>query len=468
MQVKLPKEFVFGGATAAYQVEGSTKKEGKGQVCWDPFLEKEGRFSPDPASDFYNRYAEDLKLCKEFGIDAIRISLAWSRIFPNGDNEINPLGVEYYHDLIDECIKNGVEPYVTLHHFDTPLRLHEQGDWLNRNTINMFVDYAHFCFSEYGNKVKKWITINEPGSVAMASYTVGNFPPNTKYDVPKTIQSMHNQMVAHAKVVNLFKNGQYPGEIGIVHILESYYPSNDDILNIDAANKGNVLANQFMLDATFKGYYEEDTLLIINSILEKYNGELLISSEDLYDLVKAAKEIDFLGLNYYQSHFVAEFVGKSNIYHNGSGDKGTAVFQLDGVMEKVYNESVPRTDWDWVIYPKGLYDMMFYIKNRYPNYKSIYITENGLGYKDELIDGRIDDQARVDYVNKHFRAIQSAIEVGINVRGYFIWSLQDMFSWTNGYNKRYGLFYIDFETQKRIPKNSAYWWKELSKNTKRV
>lgn len=466
MVLKLPKEFVFGGATAAYQVEGSTKVDGKGKVCWDVLLEEEGRFSPDPASDFYNRYPEDLQLSREHGVDAIRISLAWSRIFPNGDEQVNSKGVEFYHHLIDECLKQGVEPYVTLHHFDTPLPLHREGDWLNRKTIDAFVNYAKFCFAEYGGKVKKWITINEPASTAQAAYIVGSFPPNISYDIPKAIQAMHNQMVAHARAVNYYKESAGDGQIGIVHILESYYPADDAVKNAAAANRGNVLFNQFMLDALYKGFYDTDTMLVVNDILEKNNGSMEVTAEDLYALAKAAKYNDFLGLNYYQSHFVKPFVGESHIHHNGTGDKSTAVYRLNGVAEKAYNAAIPRTDWDWVIYPKGLFDMMLYIKNRYSNYKAIYVTENGLGYKDEVIDGKINDQPRIDYVEQHLAACQKAIEVGVNVKGYFIWSLQDMFSWTNGYNKRYGLFYVDFATQQRIPKASADWWKKLSAETK--
>lgn len=466
MTLLLPKEFIFGGATAAYQVEGATTEDGKGPVCWDVFLKEQDRFSPDPASDFYHEYPTDLALSKKYGVDAIRISIAWTRIFPNGTGEINEKGVAYYHALFDECLKNDVQPYVTLHHFDTPLVLHQNGDWLNSKTVDAFVDYADYCFAEFGHQVKKWITINEPASIAFGQYVVGNFPPNIQYDLEKAIQSMHNQMVAHAKVVNLFKEKDYPGEIGIVHILESYYPAEDAVENLAAVNACNVLYNQFMLDAIYKGYYDDDTMFVINKVLEQNQGKLETKATELAALAKAAKQIDFLGLNYYQSHFVRPFLGESYIHHNGTGEKGTAVFQLKGVGERIYNPNIPKTDWDWVIYPKGLYDMMLYIKNRYPNYQKIYITENGLGDKDQVISGKVSDQARIDYVTAHLKAIEEAIQSGIRVKGYFIWSLQDMFSWTNGYNKRYGLFYVDFDTQERIPKKSAAWWKKLSEKTK--
>ena len=200
--MNLPKEFLLGGATAAYQAEGATAVDGKGKVAWDDYLEKQGRFKADPASDFYNKYPIDLKLSHEFGVDAIRISIAWSRIFPNGDDaEANPAGVQFYHDLFKEARAQGVEPYVTLHHFDTPDALHSQGDFLNPHTIESFVRYAEFCFNEYQEEVKYWITFNEIWPVTSGQYLVGKFPPAITYDFSKTLQGQHNMMVAHAKAI---------------------------------------------------------------------------------------------------------------------------------------------------------------------------------------------------------------------------------------------------------------------------
>lgn len=193
---KLPEDFIFGGATAAYQAEGATDKDGKGRVAWDTYLEENYWYTAEPASDFYNRYPEDLKLSEEFGINGIRISIAWSRIFPNGYGEVNQKGVDFYHDLLDECHKRNVEPFITLHHFDTPEVLHSDGDFLNRDNIKHFVDYAKFCFDEFGDKVNYWTTFNEIGPIGDGQYLAGKFPPGIKYDFEKVFQSHHNMMLA--------------------------------------------------------------------------------------------------------------------------------------------------------------------------------------------------------------------------------------------------------------------------------
>ena len=376
---QFPEDFVFGGATAAYQVEGETRTHGKGKVAWDDFLEAQGRFSPDPASDFYNQYPVDLELCEEFGINGIRLSIAWSRIFPNGTGEINPEGVQFYHDLFAECHKHHVEPFVTLHHFDTPLSLFEKGDFLNRETIDAFVDFATFCFKEYADQVTYWFTFNEIWADASNTYIEGTFPGGVKAHLAEAFQCEHNMMLAHAKAVLAFHNGGFKGKIGVIQSLEFKYPHNEN-----------------------------------------------------------------------------------DLHHNGTGEKGTGRWRVKGIGEHVNKPGIPTTDWDWIIYPEGLFDLLVYIKQRYPNYKQIFITENGMGYKDPYKDGFVDDQPRIDYIEQHLRWLLKAMEVGVNVGGYFLWSLQDQFSWTNGYNKRYGFFYVDFETQKRTPKASAYWYKHVA------
>lgn len=460
--LNLPEDFIFGGATAAYQAEGATKEGNKGRVAWDTFLEKQGRFSADPASDFYHKYPVDLELSERFGVNGIRISIAWSRIFPNGYGTPNPEGVEFYHKLFQECRKRNVEPFVTLHHFDTPEVLHSDGDFLNKENIQHFVDYAEFAFKEYQEEVEYWITFNEIWPVSSGQYLTGTFPPGIRFDFGKLIQSMHNMMVAHAKAVVLFKKMNISGEIGIVHSLEYRYPYTDNEEDKKAAHIDDVLANQFLLDATFKGSYSDDTMLAINHILDINNGTLTVEDEDMHVLKQACELNDFLGINSYQSSFIRAYDGENEIFHNGTGDKGTSVFRLKGIGEKMFDMDIPRTDWDWLIYPKGLYDMMVRVKNDYPNYKKIYITENGMGYKDDFNNGIIEDEPRIEYIREHLEAVAKAISDGVNVKGYFLWSLMDVFSWSNGYNKRYGLFYVDFETQERYPKKSAYWFKELS------
>ena len=465
MSKLLPENFVFGGATAAYQAEGATDIDGKGRVAWDTYLAKEGRYKGDPASDFYHKYPIDLELSEKFGVNGIRISIAWSRIFPKGFGEINPKGVQFYHDLIDECHKRHVEPYVTLHHFDTPEVLFDNGDFLNRDNIDHFVEFAKFCFKEYGDKVRYWITFNEILSVAGGQYVLGKFPPSESFQTGKMVQQMHNMMVAHARAVLAFKEMNMDGEIGIIHILETRYPYNPQSeLDQIAARKDDTINNKFLLDRTFKGELSPETDKIVTDILAKNNMSYTVYEGDIKVLQKAAQQIDFLGINYYQSTFVQHYEGENNINLNGTGEKGTSIYAFKGIGEYKFDMDIPRTDWDWLIYPKGLYDQIMRIVKDYPNDKKIYITENGMGYKDNFVDGKVDDSPRIDYIRGHLQAVYDAIQDGANVQGYFLWSLMDVFSWANGYNKRYGLFYVDFETQERYPKKSAYWFKELAAN----
>ncbi|WP_353421730.1 6-phospho-beta-galactosidase [Staphylococcus delphini] len=459
---KLPKDFIFGGATAAYQAEGATNIDGKGRVAWDTYLEENYWYTAEPASDFYHRYPVDLELSEKFGVNGIRISIAWSRIFPTGYGEVNPQGVDYYHRLFKECIKRNVEPFVTLHHFDTPETLHSNGDFLNRDNIQHFVDYAEFCFKEF-TEVKYWTTFNEIGPIGDGQYLVGKFPPGIHYDFEKVFQSHHNMMVAHAKAVVLFKEQGHQGEIGVVHALPTKYPFNpNNPEDVRAAKLEDILHNKFILDATYLGPYSDKTMDGVNHILYVNGGKLDLREED-FEILEAAKDLnDFLGINYYMSDWMRAFEGESEITHNSKGDKGGSKYQLKGIGQREFDVNVPRTDWDWMIYPQGLFDQIMRVKNDYPNYKKIYITENGLGYKDEFIDNTVQDDARIDYVKQHLEVIADAIEDGANVKGYFIWSLMDVFSWSNGYEKRYGLFYVDFETQERYPKKSAYWYKKLT------
>ncbi|MFT8410790.1 MAG: 6-phospho-beta-galactosidase [Schleiferilactobacillus perolens] len=462
----LPKGFIWGGATAAYQVEGATKVDGKGKTMWDDYLQAQGRFSPDPASDFYHRYPEDIALSKKYGLNAIRLSIAWTRIFPKGYGEPVQAGVDYYHRLFKECLDNGITPYVSLHHFDSPKTLFDDGDWLNRKTLDYFVDYAKFCFDEF-KEVKNWFTINELISLAFSQYIQGNFPPNHHFDVTSAIQAQHNELLAHARVVNLFKDGGYDGRIGLIHVLQPVYPYPATPENQHAADLDDAFMNAFLLDGTFKGEYTPKTMKLINEILDANDAHLDIQLGDMDILKKASTRNDFFGLNYYQPSFFAAYDGDSTNTFNGTGTKGTTSFKFKGVGQAVKNPDIPTTDWDWNIDPEGLYDILKRVSIEYPNIKEIFITENGLGMKEQLPEGVtddtiIDDPKRIDFVDQHVAALLKARSEGVNVNGYFIWSLQDQFSWANGYNKRYGLFFVDFTNQKRYVKKSALWYKELA------
>ena len=464
MVERFPEDFIFGGATAAYQAEGATRIDGKGRVAWDNYLKENYWYIAEPASDFYHQYPIDLDLCERFNINGIRISIAWSRIFPKGYGEVNPKGVEYYHRLFERCHEHNVEPFVTLHHFDTPEALHENGDFLNRENVEHFVNYAEFCFKEF-TEVNYWTTFNEIGPIGDGQYLVGKFPPGIQYDFEKLFQSHHNMMVAHAKAVNLFRANNIEGEIGIVHALPTKYPLNrENPKDVKAAELEDIIHNKFILDATYLGEYSDATMAGVNHILEVNGGTLDLREEDFEALRAAKDQNDFLGINYYMSDWMKAYEGENTITHNSKGVKGGSRYALKGVGEREFDVDIPRTDWDWIIYPQGLYDQIMRIKRDYPNYNKIYITENGLGYKDEFDAEQqtVHDKARIDYIQSHLSAIQDAIRDGAEVKGYFLWSLMDVFSWSNGYEKRYGLFYVDFNTQQRYPKESAYWYKQVA------
>lgn len=463
----LPAGFVWGGATAAYQVEGATQIAGKGKTMWDDYLKKQGRFAPDPASDFYHLYPEDIELAKLYGLNAIRLSIAWTRIFSRGAGKPNQAGVAYYHRLFKCCLANGLTLYVSLHHFDSPQALFETGDWLNRNNIDKFVAYADFCFKEF-SEVKNWFTINELISLAFSQYIQGNFPPNHRFDVTGAIQAQHNELLAHARVVNLFKSKGYSGRIGLIHVLQPIYPYPDNAANRHAAALEDAFMNRFLLDGTFKGGYTAETMALINEILTANHAKLTIEPGDMEILKQAATQNDYFGLNYYQPTFVAAYQGESTNVFNGTGEKGTSAFKFKGVAMHVKNPTVPITDWDWNIYPKGLYDVLKRVAAEYPNSHTIYITENGLGQKEQSagVGQLLSDDKRIDFIDQHVAALLKARTEGVNVQGYFVWSLQDQFSWANGYNKRYGLFYVDFATQAREIKKSALWFKALGATLK--
>ena len=342
---KLPDDFYFGGATAAYQCEGATTEDGKGDVIWDTYLKKQGRFNPDPACDFYHRYPEDLKLCHEFGINAIRVSISWARIFPEGFGRVEQRGVDYYHKLFAKCREDGVEPFVTLHHFDTPQCMQDIGGWLSDEMLGHFVEFAKFCFEEFGSEVKYWITINEPTSMSSQQYIGGTFPPGIKYDFHKCFQAEYNMNLVHARIVKMFKDGGYDGEIGIVHALQTVYPITDAEEDKHAALLQDALDNSFYLDGTLLGKYSPEVLSLVKEIIEKNDQEMIeIKPEDESLLEEAAKEMDFVGMNYYFSKFMRGYEGKSETFHNGTGEKGSSVSRLQGVGEEVHRKDIPSTD----------------------------------------------------------------------------------------------------------------------------
>lgn len=457
-----PKKFIFGAAISAFQVEGGVREDGRGKCCWDRCLRQEvDGFDGDTASDFYHHYVEDIKRCKEFHLQSLSISIAWPRIFPTENGEANEAGLQYYSAVIDACVANGIEPLVALYHFDTPIYLFDKGDWLAQVTTEKFLHYAKTCFTRFGDRVKKWITIKDPYSLAANQYITGLFPPYQPFHIAQAVRSMHHMMVAHSRVVKLYKSMGLSGEIGIAHRLEGIYPIKWTPANTLAADLEDTLANEFLLDATLDGRYRPQTLQKINRIL-RYEGKSFRPNEAELEIIhEASKLTDFVGVNYYSSHFTEYYDGENKVVHNGKGKKGTSTFAIRGIGHRILKEDVPVTDWDWSIFPSGLYDMLLRIKENYPS-KPIYITENGIGAHEHLINNMVEDDRRIDYIRQHLNALLNAMDEGVDVRGYFLWSLIDALSWTNGYEKRYGLFYVDYKTQQRYPKKSVYWFRDLA------
>lgn len=367
---------------------------------WDDFLENQNKFNPNPACDFYKQYPVDIQLSKKVGIKAIRISIARSRIFPDGFGKAEQSGINFYHRVFKECKNDGVEPFVTLQHFDSPKNFYKMRDWLNRGNIQHFVDYAKFCFKEY-SEVNYWITINEPTSLATQQYVYGIFPPCEKYNFTKCFQATHNMNLAHAEVVNEFKKMNVSGQIGIVHALQTVYPNTSNVKDKHAAELQDELEIRLFLDGTLAGSYSNKDNRLRKEILEaNRQTDIEIQSDDMFILKKASNLIDFVGVNYYSSKFIKFFNGESKTFHNGTGKKGSSINRLHGIGEQVNRADLPSTDWDWIIYPKGLNDMLMRIHKEYSKDIDIYITEDGMGNKDKLIfpDEVIDDQPRIDYI----------------------------------------------------------------------
>lgn len=461
---KLPKDFIFGGATAAYQCEGATKEDDKGLVCWDVFYEKTNGYNPDPASDFYHKYKEDIDNCVKFGVNGIRLSISWARIFPNGYGEVNQKGVEHYHNLFKYSIENGVEPLVTLHHFDTPYLFNDNGDFTNPEVIEHFIEYAKFCLNEF-KEIKKWASFNEIWPWASGQFITGVFPPGEKYRYDKAVKCMDGMLYAHARILNYFCDQKFDGEMGVIHSLETCYGIDDKPKNIEASKRYDALANSFNIESTLLGTYSKKTVDRINFILRSNSFDKFVPSQKyLSEMKKSKGKIGFVGINYYQSHWFEHYEGENKHIHNGTGEVGKFSSSLRGLGKEIKRDDIPKTDWDWAIYPKGLYDMIMRL-SELETCKKIYITENGIGIKEQLNENNtVEDDARINYIKEHLKAVVSANENGANVKGYYLWSLMDMFSWSNGYNKRYGLFFVDFDSLERYPKKSAYWYKELSKS----
>ena len=463
---EMPAKFLWGAATSAFQVEGAALEDGKKLSQMDVLNENTGFSDASIASDGYHRYKEDIKLMKECGFTAHRFSIAWSRVFPNGTGEVNLKGIEFYDNFIDELIKNGIEPIPTIYHYDMPMALVEKYDgWISRQSVEDFVYYAEFIIKRYKDKIKNWITINEQ-SIIVEFWKKKNYIPE-KYHNNHQIkfQINHHMNLAHAKACQLVHKYVEGGKAGAAIGYSPIYALDSSPKNMLAMLNAEDLKNHFFLDIYFKGSYPVGAM----KYLEEQNIAPKIEDGDM-DIIKAGYS-DFLGVNYYASKCV-KFPSEDHNYlreakSNLEGKKGAmgAYEMMPDFYEYIKNPNAETNDWDWTIDPSG---MEYLLRDIYQRYNiPIIITENGLGAYDKLEeDETVHDDYRIDYWTKHLKSIHRAIELGVDIFGFLPWSFVDVLSTSNGYNKRYGLVYVNREDKeikdlRRVKKDSFYWYKKV-------
>ncbi len=447
---KVPQDFLLGAALSAYQMEGAAGADGREPSVWDAWLARPGSgYDGQHASDFYHHYEEDIAAAAAHGLRVLTLSLSWSRIL-RADGTVNPDGLAFYDRVIDACRAHGVEPFVALYHFDLPDAYAREG-WLAPGTTEAYLRYARVVFQHFGDRVRHFLTMKDPVTEITQGYITGLFPPGQRFALGRAMRALYKMLVAHAQAVLLYKSLNLGGSIGIAHRAEGVYPLRETRADVQAARRDDVLTNRMLLDCVLAGRISLRTRSLLEEILPA--GESFATNdEELEVLSRAAAALDFFGVNYYASHFcTAPTGGASRIIHNGAGERG----------RRLSREDVPTTDWDWNIFPRGLYEMLLRLHEEYRAIP-IYVTETGLGMHERPAKGVLEDDDRIDYLRQHLAAVLDAMEDGVDVRGLFVWSLIDGLSWTNGYDKRYGLFYVDYATGRRLPKKSADWLRDLA------
>ncbi|HVM58065.1 MAG TPA: GH1 family beta-glucosidase [Gaiellaceae bacterium] len=431
-----PPDFVWGAATAAYQIEGAAHEEGRGESVWDRFCATPGKVrngdSGAVACDFYHRYADDIELMQKLGIDGFRFSIAWPRVLPKGRGKPNAAGLDFYDRLVDELLGRGIDPYVTLFHWDTPQALEEHGGWPSRGTVGAFCEYVEAVATRLGDRVRHWITHNEPWVVSWVGYGWGHHAPGRTSE-PDALATAHHLLLSHGRAVEILRAAAPQAEIGITLNLDHPYAASGDPADAAAARWVDGMHNRWFLDPLFRGSYPEDMVEAWAEIMPEIRDG---------DMETIAAPIDFLGVNNYSSPLVAA---------DPNGGRSQIVRRHDA----------ERTDMGWEITPDGLHDLLVRVKRDYKP-EAVYITENGAAFADVRgHDGSVDDHERQAYLASYIDAAGRALAAGVPLRGYFVWSLLDNFEWAWGYWKRFGLVYVDYATLERVPKGSFYWYRDF-------
>lgn len=440
---EFPVDFRWGCATSSYQIEGAISEDGRGESIWDRFCSLPGRIrdgsSGAVACDHYHRWAEDLDLARDIGLNSYRFSIAWPRIFPNGrGGQPNSRGLDFYSRIVDGMLDRGLEPWATIYHWDLPQALQEQGGWNNRDTVAAFAEYADVLSQHLGDRVKRWITHNEPWCTAFHGHYEGVHAPGIK-DWKTALQVCHHVLLSHGVAVPIIKSNVSDAEVGIALSLHPLKPASSSAQDLAATIRHDGLRNRWFLDPLFQRGYPEDVWAICGSdVPTVQNG----------DLKAISVPTDFLGINYYFPETVAHATGENPL--------STRV---------VAPENIERTAFGWEVSPDGLGALLRRVTKEYAP-KQIYVTENGSTYDDVVsTDGRIDDVLRSRYFARHLNSLRDELENGVPVRGYFAWSLLDNFEWAEGYIRRFGLIHVDFSTQQRRLKQSAEWFRSFLKPT---
>jgi beta-glucosidase len=425
---KFPHNFLWGAATAAYQVEGAWNEDGRGESIWDRFSHTSGNVSNgdtgDIACDHYHRWEEDIALMRQLGLKAYRFSTSWSRVLPTGRGRINPKGLDFYDRLVDRLCAANIEPLLTLYHWDLPQALQDEGGWDNRNTAYAFADYAALMVKRLGDRVKYWTTFNEPSVITYIGFITGEHAPGVK-DRRMAYQVAHHLMLAHGLGIQTIRTIKPDVNVGIVLNLWPAEPASDSAEDLAAANKYWDENETLFLDPLFKGYYSSAMYDMVGKNMPKIQDG---------DMALIAQKLDYVGINFYSRN----------------------VFSAKGKLEKI--EGSEYTEMGWEVCAPALRSMLVKINNEY-NLPPIIITENGAAFKDEVsADGKVHDPRRIDYLKNHFIQTRLAMLDGVDVRGYMVWSLMDNFEWGHGFSRRFGLMYVDYDSQKRIIKDSGYWY----------
>ena len=436
-----PDDFVWGAAAAAYQVEGAARDDGRGISIWDTFCQRPGAVynghNGDHACDHYRRYAEDVDLMRRIGLKAFRLSLSWTRILPDGCGKINQAGLDFYDRLVDACLSAGIAPYVTLYHWDFPQALYDRGGWLNRDCADWFASFVTTAVQRLSDRVEHWITINEPQVFLSHGHLDGVHAPGDKLPMKQVLQAGHHALLAHGKAVQAIRaTTRHACQVGYAPMGLVHMPATTSAEDLEAARtvtfdvpSNHLFNNAWWMDPVLLGRYPEHGLAAYGDNVPRVrDGDMELISQPL----------DFLGINTYSAECVRA--------------------AADGSPEHVpWDPGYRITTFRWPVAPAALYWAPRFIHERYQT--PIYVTENGMANTDWVsLDGRVHDPQRIDFIQRYLRQLRKAVQDGVDVRGYFYWSILDNFEWAEGYKQRFGLVYVDYQTQARTLKDSAYFY----------